>query len=56
MFAALECQCSQGKRSSFMTKLPDRWLSNGPLPWVGSASAWRELPANTQAELAPTVW
>jgi hypothetical protein len=56
MGAAFECQCSQGKRSSFITKVPLRWLSKGPLPCVGPWTAWRELPAKTQDELAPTVW
>jgi len=53
--ASGESQLIHGARSSFMTKLPLRWLSKGPLNSVASSRAFRELPANTQPELSPTV-
>jgi hypothetical protein len=53
--ASGECQLIHGSFSSFIRKAPLLWLSNGPLPWLGSTSAAPALPAKTQVGPGPTA-
>ena len=49
MWKSGESQLTQGRLSSFISRAPLWWLSNGPRPWVGPETACRALPAKTHA-------